>query len=214
MREAVGAKRAYHKGNVADDLTAAAIKILKNERFEDVSVRRLAREVGVTPGNFYNHFDSLDQLLLNIAADAFDTRRRAHAKLIKKADNRIDALVATTFDFVQFAIRDKQIFRIMFGQLPGSFDHERFRQASDASFAQLVEFVYREQRYTPDDHELSRARSPLGYGLFCLMAGLARNISENQIEFPKDNHDGLRQFVEDVMRSFVDGTAVAELRDA
>ncbi|HWW57959.1 MAG TPA: TetR/AcrR family transcriptional regulator [Sphingopyxis sp.] len=213
MGEAAGATRAYHKGNVADDLIAAARKILKTERFEDVSVRRLAREVGVTPGNFYNHFASLDQLFLDIAADAFDTRRRAQAKLIKKADNRIDALVATTLDFVEFAIREKQLFRIMFGQVPGSFTHDRFRQASDAAFAQLVEFVYREPRYVPGDRALSHARLPVGYGLFCLMYGLARNISENQIEFSDGDGGSVTQFVEDVVRSFVDGTAVAELRE-
>lgn len=212
--ETAAAPRAYHKGNVADDLMAAARKILKTERVEDVSVRRLAREVGVTPGNFYNHFESLDVLLLEIAADAFDTRTRAQAKLIKKAGSRTDALIATTLDFVEFAIREKQMFRIMFGRIPGSFAHDRFRQASDAAFAQLVEFVYREPRYVPDDRALSHARSPVGYGLFCLMYGLARNISENQIEFSDGDRGGVTQFVEDVVRSFVDGTAVAELRDS
>ena len=208
-----GATRAYHKGNVADDLKAAARKILKTERFEDVSVRRLAREVGVTPGNFYNHFDSLDQLFLEIAADAFDTRTRAQAKLIKKADSRIDALVSTALDFVDFAIREKQIFRIMFGQVPGSFANDRFREASDAAFSLLVEFIYREPRYVPGDRALSHARSTVGYGIFCLIYGLARNISENQIEFAEGDHEGIARFVEDVVRSFLDGTAVAEIQN-
>ena len=43
---------------------AAAERILETESVEDVTARRLCREVGVTSGNFYNHFESLDFLLL------------------------------------------------------------------------------------------------------------------------------------------------------
>ena len=39
-------KRPYHRGNVAEDLTAAALRLLKTERYEDLSVRRLTREIG------------------------------------------------------------------------------------------------------------------------------------------------------------------------
>ena len=70
--ESKPARRRYHKGNVAEDLMAVAVRILETERVEDLSVRRLAREVGVTPANFYNHFVSLNDLLLDLAADAFE----------------------------------------------------------------------------------------------------------------------------------------------
>ena len=46
------AARQYHKGNVAEDLKLAAIRILEAETVEDLSVRRLAREIGVTAANF------------------------------------------------------------------------------------------------------------------------------------------------------------------
>lgn len=203
----------YHKGNVDEDLRAMAKRILQRERFEDLSVRRLTREVGVTPANFYNHFKSLDDLLLDLAADAFDARRRAVARHMKQFDDRADALVAATIEFVEFAIKEKQIFRIMFGQVPSAVQHTRFRAASDASFAQLVQLVYGEDRYDPDDRVASHERCRLAYGMFALSYGLARTISENQIEFEPGDRAGIRQLVEGVVHSFIDGTAAREFTD-
>mgnify|MGYP003363473360 FL=1 len=56
--------RPYHKGNVAEDLRLTTLRILQTERLEDLSVRRLTREVRVAPANFYNHYASLNMLLV------------------------------------------------------------------------------------------------------------------------------------------------------
>ena len=84
-------KRPYHRGNVAEDLIAAAVRLLKTERYEDLSVRRLTREVGVTPANFYNHFENLEDLLLTIAAERHLTRAALVAKIVARSPTRIDA---------------------------------------------------------------------------------------------------------------------------
>src|SRR5438128_11460667 len=108
MNKAARASRPYHKGNVAEDLLAAAAKILKTERFEDLSVRRLARHVGVTPGNFYHHFPSLSDLLLNLAADGFDERRRTTARTMRSARTRAEAARKCMAAFVDLAIQNRQ----------------------------------------------------------------------------------------------------------
>jgi AcrR family transcriptional regulator len=203
--------RAYHKGNVAQDLIAVAVKILKEEHAEDISVRRLAREVGVTPANFYNHFRSVDDLLLTIAAQSVADRARDRARIMAHAKSRRDGLMQVCIDFVEFAMANKELFRITFGQVPNGMTHKRFREASDASFGQFITYVYGSNLYDPTVPKLSHERSKGGYALFALIYGLARNIIEDQYLFETGSRAEIRQFVELVVGALLDGTMPAEL---
>ncbi|HEY1709561.1 MAG TPA: TetR/AcrR family transcriptional regulator [Rhizomicrobium sp.] len=203
--------RAYHKGNVTEDLLKAASRILGTERVEDISVRRLAREVGVTPANFYNHFPSLDDLLLNLAADGFDAIRHDAEAIIASRKSRREALLQRSWLFVEFAMANKQLFRVMFGYLPNSASHDRFREASNASFGQLVYLVYGKDIFDPSDLEATHSRSRAAYAVFALVYGLARNIIEEQFQFKTGNRAEIKQFVEDAVSTMLDGTLTKEL---
>jgi AcrR family transcriptional regulator len=213
MNKAAQTPRPYHKGNVAEDLMAAAAKILKTERFEDLSVRRLAREVGVTPGNFYNHFPSLNDLLLDLAAEGFDERRRTTARIMRSSKTRAEAVRKSMVAFVDLAIENRQLFRIMFGQVPDASKYDRYREASDASFGQLVELVYGENIYDPNDIPASHERCAVAYGVFALAYGLALTVVEGQLEFHGAKRAEIHRFVEHVVGSFFDGSAVEVLKE-
>ncbi len=207
------AKRSYHKGHVAQDLLAAAARILKNESVEALSVRRLAREVGVTPANFYNHFPSLEDVLLTLAAEGFDTIAADTRRCMEKSKTRKEGLIESSVGFVNFAIANKQVFRIMFGQVPDAVHNEKFRIASDKSFAQLVRFIYGEWRYDRENLIETHHRAAVAYGMFALVYGLARNIIEDQFEFETGGKAEIRRFVEEVMKTYADGTAAKVLAD-
>jgi AcrR family transcriptional regulator len=205
--------RAYHKGNVAQDLLAAAARILRTERVEDVSVRRLAREVGVTPANFYNHFPSLNDLLLTLAAEHFDRIRLDAQRIITEKKSRREAVMQRGFLFVDFAMENKQIFRIMFGHLPNSIANARFREASNASFGQLMHLVYGKDIFDPVDLERSHIQGRAAYAVFAMIYGLARNIMEDQFQFATGSRAEIRQFVEAVMNTLLDGSVAKQLAD-
>ncbi len=143
--------RAYHKGNVAEDLYAAASDILKTERFEDVSVRRLTQIVGVTPANFYNHYPSLNYLMQLIAADGFRQLAKIKRSVWNAAKSRKDAARQTAIKYVEFATANKQLFRIMFGQIPDDQRDPALRGAADEGFGETVELVYGKSLYDPND---------------------------------------------------------------
>lgn len=199
-------KRQYHKGNVAEDLMAVAIRILETERVEDLSVRRLAREVGVTPANFYNHFPSLNDLLLTIAAAAFDKRAASLAHIRRTSKSRAEALKRSVLSYVDFAGANPQLFRIMFGYIPEADKNDRYRQASDRSFGQLVELVYGRPVYDPDDIAASHENAKVAYGVFAMSYGLARIVVEGQFVFTPGNERAEAQaFVESVVDAFIAG---------
>ncbi len=209
----IKSSRGYHKGNVAEDLLAAAARLLREESVEALSVRRLAREVGVTPANFYNHFPDLEDLLLTLAAEGFDALAEQTRRTMTKAASRKTGLVACCVSFVNFAMANKQLFRVMFGQVPHAVKHEKFRAASDRAFAEFVGFLYGEERYDPTRLMESHRRAAAGYAMFALVYGLARNIVEDQYGFQTGSKAEIRRFVEEVMATFVDGTAAQLLAD-
>ena len=207
------AKRSYHKGHVAQDLLAAAAHILKTESVEALSVRRLAREVGVTPANFYNHFPRLEDVLLTLAAEAFDSIAAETRRCMEKAKNRKEGLIESSVSFVNYAVANKQVFRIMFGQVPDAVLNERFRTASDKSFSQLVRYIYGESRYNRERLVETHHRAAVAYAMFSMVYGLARNIIEDQFEFETGSKAEIRRFVEEAVKTFVDGTAATVLED-
>ena len=203
--------RPYHKGNVAQDLLEVARRLLKTERVEDITVRRLCREVGVTPGNFYNHFPTLEWLLLDLAADGFEAQQRLATRQMKGGRNQEDAIVDITVAMVEFGHANPELFRLMFGQISNEIvrGHERFTTAARNGFGKLVEALYGEDLFRPDDVAWSHANCTKAYALFAFAYGLARVISMEQITFPSGKKSERIEFVESLARIFVRGVGRA-----
>ena len=65
-------KQSYHHGNVKLALVQAAIHLLRDEPVQNLSLRRLAKEVGITPTAVYNHFSDKDALIAAIKQESFE----------------------------------------------------------------------------------------------------------------------------------------------
>ena len=65
-------KQNYHHGNVKAALIDAAKALLLTEKVQNLTLRRLAKEVGVTPTAVYNHFSDKDALVCAIKLEGFE----------------------------------------------------------------------------------------------------------------------------------------------
>lgn len=198
-------RKTYHRGNVAQDLRKAAEHILTTERLEDVTVRRLTREIGVTPANFYNHYDSTETLLLDIAATAFGELDEGLRKIVGQGGSRLDILVRAAQGFVRYTLARPQLIRLMFGSPGRGADHDRFRTASYSVFRALVIVAYGEDRFDPADSCSSHRECPVAYGLFALMVGLAQTVGAGQINVDLHDPVAVDLFVEQTVRPFLSG---------
>jgi AcrR family transcriptional regulator len=121
--------RQYHKGNVAEDLKLAALRILDTERVEDLSVRRLTREVGVTPANFYNHFQTLTDLLMDVGADTFLERARQMAHVKRTSKTKAEAILRVTLSYLDLALAEPPLPRRL-GRIDGGDCRDRLWRAT------------------------------------------------------------------------------------
>lgn len=195
----------YHKGNVAEDLFAAAWRLIETEGLDSITVRRLCREVGVTAANFYNHYRSLEHLLLDVAAAGMQALNAMNEKVLHRARSRQDQLVTTTVHIVEFSIDHPDLFRVMFGQVADSEKHARYHETATASFAGLVQMIYGQDLYRADDVAWSHTHAKKAYAFFAFAYGLARLVSMRLYTFPSETKAERQQFVKDLSLAFVQG---------
>ena len=105
--------RPYRHGNLPNALRAAARAILDEAGPEAVGLRETARRVGVSATAAYRHFSSKEDLLASVAAEGF---RELTAAMEATLDSP-DPLIGLGLAYVEFALRKRGLFRLMFGPI-------------------------------------------------------------------------------------------------
>lgn len=202
---AIAAHEPYHKGNVPERLMLAAERILETETVEDITARRLCREVGVTSANFYNHYPSLEYLLLEIAAKGFAKRAGVMKKILKSDLPLEDKIVSCAVKTVDLSLKHPQLFRLMYGYIKNRNQNENYEAQADRSLAILTHIVYGEDIYRPDDIVWSHENCQKAYAILAFIYGLAVSISNNMISNPFGTRKAMLELVEDLTRTYLKG---------
>jgi AcrR family transcriptional regulator len=108
--------KSYHHGNLRNELLDTAEAQLGSEGAEELSLRALARKVGVSQTAPYRHFSDKNELLSALAT-------RGYRKLLSELEaegrragaNPVDQLFAFAHTYVNYAVSNPDIFKLMFG---------------------------------------------------------------------------------------------------
>jgi len=100
-------KDGYHHGDLKATLVNLALQHLNaGLRPEELSVRALAAEAGVSKGAPRRHFPTADDLIAAVARQGFD--------MLAEALVQADDLADLGYRYVSFALRNRQLYRTMF----------------------------------------------------------------------------------------------------
>ncbi len=111
----VSTSKSYHHGDLRAALLAAGLKALEEQDIGELSLRQLAREVGVSPTAVYRHFPDKDALL-SALANAGIEQMAAWQEQAAAAANSGDAFAATGRAYVRWALANPALFKLVFGQ--------------------------------------------------------------------------------------------------
>jgi len=124
----------YHHGDVPSALMSAALLRIKQDGVEKLSLRALARDIGVSQTAPYRHFKDKTHLLVALARSGFaKLAMEQQAAATKKLclENLIDVGVA----YVKFAINHPEQYKLMFGsKIENRCQHPDLMESSMASF--------------------------------------------------------------------------------
>ena len=107
--------RSYHHGDLRTALVEAGLKALETTPLADLSLRQLARDVGVSATAVYRHFPDKAALLSALAAEGI-ARMAAWQGAAAAAASPDDAFAATGRAYVRWALANPALFRLVFGQ--------------------------------------------------------------------------------------------------
>lgn len=135
--------RPYHHGNLRQCFIDAACEHLKHASAESLSLRDLARKIGVSQTAHYRHFKSKNTLFAAVAIHGFELLHRA----IQEAQEKHGSDFSSTFTevglaYVNWAISNPEIYQLLYdSSMVDIAQHPDLQLAIRQSFEDLTNLI-------------------------------------------------------------------------
>ena len=139
------ARTAYHHGDLHQQAHDQALAVLRLEGDGAISLRAIAKQIGVSAPALYRHYADRESLLAELAISGFAAQRQQLLSVDEHAPRA--ALIGIGLAYVAFAQSEPNLYRLMFGGrvLPKGA-HPRLDQAGLDAFNVLQDTIARGQR--------------------------------------------------------------------
>jgi AcrR family transcriptional regulator len=195
------AERPYHHGNLRTALLEQAERTVRERGVQELSLRELARDVGVSHGAPRRHFPDRQALLDALAVAGFERLGTELRGAMDGAGEDFRARVqATATAYIRFATRDAALLELMFAGKHKQPSGE-LQQAAESAFAVMLELIEQGQREgVLDSGESER----VGLVLFATIQGIAALVTGGMVAAEQ-----LDELVADAIAHFLRGSHAA-----
>jgi AcrR family transcriptional regulator len=162
-------RETYHHGSLREELVDACVRLIEDEGIAAVSLRRVAREAGVSPGAPYHHFPDRAALLSAISARGFEMLTEDLLRAIGSSPGTSGShdVARAVAAYVAFARRAPGHFQVMFRpELSEPEKHPAVQEAGDAALKVLTDLV--DRLGVADPQAVGITLWALGHGLASL----------------------------------------------
>jgi AcrR family transcriptional regulator len=166
-------RREKQKAELRSELLDAAHKLVKEEGYEGLTIRKLANRVGYAPMSVYSYFADKQDILFALAEDAFETLARnieAHP-----SDDPIEALKAVMTEYAAFGLGNPNEYRTVFmtekTKLPEGRSYEDMEEGNPAMKALIsrVEACVAAGKLHGDARAIATMLWAVGHGTISLL---------------------------------------------
>lgn len=141
MRAMRKERGAYHHGRLREALVAAALELIAEAGTQGLSLRDVARRLGVSHQAPYRHFADKQALLDAIAGDGFRELADALRATVTAHADPVDRLVELGVTYVRFARDHRAAYRVMFAEPSSAEGAPPPEPTGDTAFHVLVETI-------------------------------------------------------------------------
>jgi len=135
----------YHHGDLRTALVAGGLRQMEAGGEGAVSLRALAKAVGVSPNAPYRHFADKNALMAALAAEGFQRFADAIEAASGPEKSPVTALRDQGAAYLDFAASHPALYRLMFSPLGYSLHSEPCQMASQRAFGCLISASARAQ---------------------------------------------------------------------
>ena len=139
------------------DIIGSASRLLADPTSPPLTLRAVAREVGVAATSVYLHFDDIDSLVFAVADRHFGDLLRMQEEAREKADTPYDQVLAMSMAYCEFGLANPGLYQVMFANplpLPGPATADQM--PGRAAFQARCDAVAAYQRGEPSSPEAFR----------------------------------------------------------
>lgn len=116
----VGSRRERLRADTYSEIKDAALAQIAAEGASALSIRGVARAIGMSPAGVYRYYDSLDSLLTDLIADAYNDLATAVITAAQAPGTPVEHLRRAMHAYRAWALREPQRFLLIFGTpIPG-----------------------------------------------------------------------------------------------
>jgi AcrR family transcriptional regulator len=113
------AKDTYHHGDLRQTIIEEALSWIEQEDIFRLSLRGIARRIGVSHNAPYRHFSDKESLLIEIAKIGFNQLYQSlEQALINSHDHAQQKLETIGVAYIQYAVQNQAYYRVMFSDRP------------------------------------------------------------------------------------------------
>jgi len=109
----------YHHGDLRGAAIDAGLRLLQSRTANDLGLRELAREIGVSAAAIYRHFPDKDALMAALAGEGLQRLAAAQRRATATAGGGAAGFMASGLSYVRFAVDNPALFRLIYGTAQG-----------------------------------------------------------------------------------------------
>jgi len=187
--EKMKSDKPYHHGDLRNALILVAMRMLKHKSIAELSLREIAREIGVGHNAPYRHFANKQQLLEAIASAGFRKLKAYNLRLeLEYAGDPETQLFESGMQLLTLATEQSNLFSLMFGGYLSLFDcGDELRQEAQASMQSLMKIIAHGQKldvFSRDDvlqQTLGAMSMVYGFAMM-LTSGMLQELPKNDFQ--------------------------------
>ena len=196
--------KTYHHGDLHNSLIMKGMEMLKDRDISDISLRQIAREIGVGHNAPYRHFKNKQDLLEAIATLGFRQLKAYNLRLELEYANDPEAqLFESTMHLINLASDEPNLFKLMFGGSVSLFDcGEELKSESQASMQSFIKILSlgQKQEVFNQDNLICQTLATMS-----LIYGFAMMTSSGMLQDIPKTPDQLRGFTFQVFDILLNG---------
>jgi AcrR family transcriptional regulator len=186
-------KVGYHHGQLRDALMEMGLKALAEQGAAELSLRAVAKTLGVSANAAYRHFASKDDWLNAMAAEGFRRFARVQREAINQSDEPLQRMMGAGRAYMSFATQEPALYRLMFDRITLPHGDQQLLESSLSALTLLLDCASAITQQ-PIAHESTRVLAAAAWGM---VHGLSDLTTAQQLTVfgipPKDLLDKIMQ---------------------